>query len=65
MGLPAAGRLRAGVPADLVLFRARHWSELLARPQSDRVIVRGGRARAIELPDHRELDDLMTERAPR
>ena len=61
MGLPAAGRLRVGVPADLVLFRARHWSELLARPQSDRVIVRGGRARAAELPDHRELDDLMTE----
>jgi cytosine deaminase len=64
MELPAAGRLRGGVPADLVLFRARHWSELLARPQSDRVIVRRGRALATELPDHRELDDLMTGTPP-
>jgi len=63
MGLARVGRLGAGLPADLVLFRGRHWSELLARPQSDRVVVRDGRALDATLPDHRELDDLMTEPA--
>jgi cytosine/creatinine deaminase len=60
MRLPASGRLGSGLPADLVLFRARNWSELLARPQSDRVVIRDGRALDAALPDHRELDDLMT-----
>jgi cytosine deaminase len=60
MGLGTAGRLGPGLPADLVLFRGRHFSELLARPQSDRVVVRGGRAIDRALPDYRELDDLMT-----
>lgn len=61
MGLEGVGRLGAGRPADLVLFRSRHWSELLSRPQSDRVVVRHGRALDAVLPDHRELDDLMME----
>ena len=60
MGLGTAARLGPGLPADLVLFRGRHFSELLARPQSDRVVVRGGRAIDRALPDYRELDDLMT-----
>jgi len=60
MGLGTVGRLGAGLPADLVLFRGRYWSELLSRPQSDRVVVRGGRPLDAALPDHRELDDLMT-----
>ncbi len=64
MGLPAAGRLGSGLPADLLLFRARHYSELLARPQVDRVVIRNGRAIDTTLPDHRELDDLMREGAP-
>jgi cytosine deaminase len=63
MRLPTAGRLGAGLPADLVLFRGRHFSELLARPQSDRVVVRDGRALDVALPDHRELDDLMRRRS--
>ena len=39
MGLGAAGTgtLAAGGPADFVLFRGRRYSELLARPQFDRV----------------------------
>jgi len=61
MGLAPVGRLGAGLPADLVLFRSRHWSELLSRPQSDRVVVRAGRVLDAALPDYRELDDLMTE----
>jgi cytosine deaminase len=56
---PDKGRIAAGQPADLVLFRARNWTELLARPQSDRTVLRAGKAIDRTLPDYRELDDLM------
>ncbi|MBB5752508.1 cytosine deaminase [Prosthecomicrobium pneumaticum] len=56
---PDLGLIRAGDPADLVLFRARRWTELLARPQADRTVIRAGRAIDRTLPDHRELDDLF------
>lgn len=59
MGRPDHGTIAAGRPADLVLFRARGWTELLARPQSDRTVLRAGRAIERSLPDYRELDDLM------
>jgi cytosine deaminase len=59
MGLPEHGRIAPGRPADLVLFRARSWTELLARPQGDRTVLRSGRAIDRELPDYRELDDLL------
>ncbi len=55
----AGNRLEAGAPADFMICNARNWSELLPRPQSDRVVVRGGRAIDRTLPDYRELDDLM------
>ncbi|OEO32581.1 cytosine deaminase [Devosia insulae DS-56] len=48
-----------GAPADLVLFRARSWTELNARPQHDRIVLRNGRQIDTTLPDYRELDDLM------
>lgn len=48
-----------GAPADLVLFRARDWTELNARPQMDRIVLRSGAAIDTTLPDYRELDDLM------
>lgn len=51
--------LAPGAPADLVLFRARTWNELFARPQSDRIVLRQGRAIDRTLPDYRELDPLM------
>ena len=35
------------------------WTELLARPQADRTVLRSGRAIDRTLPDFRELDDLM------
>ena len=44
MGLPTAGRLRVGAPADLVLFRARHGASCCRAPRADRVVLRGGRA---------------------
>jgi cytosine/creatinine deaminase len=51
--------LAPGAPADLVIFRARTWTELFARPQSDRIVLRAGRAIDRTLPDYAELDDLM------
>jgi cytosine deaminase len=48
-----------GAPADLVLVRARSMTELLARPQSDRAILRAGRVMDAALPDFRELDDVV------
>jgi cytosine deaminase len=59
MGLRNVGQLRAGALANFIIFRGRAWSELLARPESDRIVVTSGRAIARELPDYSELDDLM------
>jgi cytosine deaminase len=58
-GRPERGVLAPGGIADLVIFNARDWSELMARPQADRVVVRDGRAISRRLPDYRELDPLM------
>jgi cytosine deaminase len=52
-------RIEPGAPADLILFRARTWTELNARPQSDRIVLRAGRRIDSTPPDYRELDDLM------
>ncbi len=59
MRRPDLGRFKAGARADLVLFRARRWSELLSRPQSDRTVLRAGKAIDRTLPDYRELDDIV------
>jgi cytosine deaminase len=61
MRLHGAGILAANNPADFVVFRGRSWTELLSRPESDRIVIRGGRAIARDLPDYSELDDLMVE----
>ena len=58
-GFEHAGQLTPGAPADLVLFTARNWTELFARPQADRIVLRAGEAIDTTLPDFRELDDLM------
>ena len=58
-GFDYTAKLEVGAPADLVLFRARSWTELLSRPQSDRLVLRNGTAIDTTLPDYRELDDLM------
>jgi cytosine deaminase len=57
MGLADAGRIGVGQPADLVLCAARDFSELLSRPQADRIVLRNGRPVARRLPDYRDLDD--------
>ena len=55
----ASARIELGAPADLVLFRARTFNEWLCRPQSDRVVLRDGRAIDRTLPDYRELDAIV------
>ncbi len=59
MRLDGAGVLAAGGPADFIVFRGRSWTELLSRPESDRIVVRDGRAIERAVPDYAELDDLM------
>ena len=59
MGLPDAGVIRVGAPADLLLFRARSDAELLSRPQSDRIVLRAGRQIDTTPPDYRELDQAL------
>jgi cytosine deaminase len=61
MGIDA-GRLRIGGSADFIAFKARSWTELLSRPQSDRIVVRKGRAIDTTLPDYSELDDVLAAR---
>jgi cytosine deaminase len=59
MQLEGRGTIGRGAPADLVVLRARDYSEMLSRFQADRVVLRRGRAIGTELPDYRELDDLV------
>jgi cytosine/creatinine deaminase len=53
------GAIAVGSCADLIVTRARTYSELLSRNQFDRVVLRAGRAIDTTLPDYRLLDDLM------
>ena len=60
MGLTHAGILRPGAPADLIIFRGRTFSEMFARRQGDRVVIRNGNAIDTTPPDFRTLDHLMS-----
>jgi cytosine deaminase len=60
MGLAEDSKIKVGSKADLVIFQARYYSELLSRPQSDRQVLRGGKFIDTTLPDYRELDDLLS-----
>ena len=59
LGLNDAGVLKPGAVADFILFRGRSWTELLSRPESQRIVIRNGLPIDTGLPDYRELDDLM------
>jgi cytosine deaminase len=63
MGLSGVGRIAVGGSADLILTRARDWTEFFARPQADRTVLVNGRAIDRTLPDFRELDHLMSRSA--
>lgn len=59
MELPQVGRIGTGKPADLVIFKGRYFSELFARPQSDRLVLRQGKLIETTLPDYAELDKFI------
>jgi cytosine deaminase len=59
MGLAERGLLRLGAPADLILFEGRGFSEILARPESRRLVLRQGRPIDTALPAYDELDHLF------
>jgi cytosine deaminase len=64
MGLPH--HVGYGQVADLILFpNARRISELFARPQVDRLVIRKGRVQTTSLPDFAELDDLVAVKTER
>ncbi len=48
--------ISVGATADLIIFKARYYSELLSRPQSDRHVLRNGNLINTTLPDYSELD---------
>ena len=58
MGTDITGLLGQGQNADLILFHARSWSELLSRPGGRRLVIRNGRPLTDRPPDYRELDSL-------
>ncbi|MEM7496711.1 MAG: cytosine deaminase [Pseudomonadota bacterium] len=52
-----AGTLAPGTPADCILFpAARGWTELNARPQAGRIVIRGGRPIDAAPPPYDRLD---------
>jgi cytosine deaminase len=56
----ATSLLDVGHVADLIIFPgARRASELFARPQNDRIVIRNGSIQNTVLPDFVELDDLV------
>lgn len=59
ISLPNVGRIGVGLPADLILFKGRSFSELLSRHQHDRIVLRNGKPIDMTLPDYAELDDLV------
>lgn len=59
MGHEDKGVIAPGVAADLILTRARDWTEFFARPQADRTVLVDGQPIDRTLPDYRELDHLM------
>ena len=58
MGIEA-GVIKAGARADLIICEGRTFDEVLSRPQSRRIVLRGGRPIDTTPPDYRELDDLF------
>jgi len=59
MKLPGFGMLKRGATADFIVLKARTYSEMLARHQFDRVVIRNGRQIDTTLPDYRQLDPIV------
>ncbi len=58
MGLKDIGIIKQNIPADLIIFQGRYFSELLSRSQHDRIVLRNGKSIDSTLPSYSELDDL-------
>ncbi|WP_013321988.1 cytosine deaminase [Gloeothece verrucosa] len=59
MGLPQRGRIGVGLKADLIIFQARYFSELLSRPQADRIVLHQGQSIDTTLPKYQDLDECI------
>ena len=51
--------IEPGAPADFMIYQGRTWTELLSRPESNRIMIRGGTVIERQIPDYQELDHLM------
>lgn len=60
MQLEDENKITVDSPADLIIFPGRYFSELLARSQHERIVIRQGKPIDTSLPDYRELDDLLS-----
>jgi cytosine/creatinine deaminase len=49
------GQIAVGAPARLIVFNARTVNEIVARPQSDRVVIERGQKLGVKVPDYAEL----------
>ncbi|MBP0027450.1 cytosine deaminase [Roseofilum sp. Guam] len=58
MKLPNPVAIAVDLPANLILFKGRRFTELLARSQHDRIVLRNGKPIDTTLPDYAELDKL-------
>lgn len=59
-GLPG-GSIAPGAPADLAIFEAWTMDQLIARPQSDRILVRRGAHSSPRLPSYSLLGNTLAE----
>ncbi len=51
-----AGKIAVGQRADFTIFEGRDFTEVLARREPDRIVMRDGRSMNAALPSYRELD---------
>lgn len=59
IGVTKTGTFRPGVTADFQIFDGRSFSELIARRQSNRLVIRSGKPIDTTLPSFRTLDHIM------
>jgi cytosine deaminase len=48
VGLENAGMIRAGGPADAIIFEATGWTDLFSRTNTARTVLRNGKPLGIE-----------------
>ncbi len=55
LGLGMTGRIGLRHPADLIIMEAWSMDQVIARPQSDRVLIKAGRRHDVHPPSYGEL----------